>query len=84
MTETQLLTIASALVAVLFGLLTTVLGWLGSKIYSKLDEVVGALQSVRSELHERITDTDRRHQDQYVEIDRRLTTIETRCEGRHP
>lgn len=72
MNETQLLTIASSLVATLFGLLVVVLGWLGSKIYTKLDEMSITMHSIASDLHERIND-----------LDRRVTKVETRCENNH-
>jgi len=66
--ETQLLTIASSLVATLFGILIMVLGWLGNKTYSKLDEISRNLIVMASELHDRING-----------IDVRLTVVETRC-----
>lgn len=72
MSETQLLTIASSLVATLFGLLVTVLGWLGSKIYTKLDEMSNTMHSIASDLNERIND-----------LDRRVTVVETRCDNNH-
>jgi len=72
MSETQLLTIASSLVATLFGLLVTVLGWIGSKIYTKLDEMSNTMHSIASDLHERIND-----------LDRRVTVVETRCDNNH-
>lgn len=60
MSETMLLTIASSLVATLFGLLILVLGWLGNKTYNKLDEISGNLIKMAGELHTRINGLDRR------------------------
>lgn len=60
MTETMLLTIASSLVAALFGLLVMVLGWLGSRVYTKLDEISSNLVKMAGELHTRINGLDRR------------------------
>lgn len=71
-TEAYLLTIAGGLVAVLFGLLCALIGWLGSKALGKLDEVVLMLDKVSSELHNRITG-----------IDKRLVRVETRCQFQH-
>lgn len=71
MDDTSVLTLALALVAVLFGLLTTVLGWMGNKVYSKLDEMSKSLNTIKAELHQRIAG-----------IDRRVTVIETRLELR--
>jgi hypothetical protein len=83
MTETQLLTTASALLAAMFGLLTAVLGWVGSRMYGKLDEVVKALGNVKDELHERITTTDRRHTDNFADLEHRVVALETRCTFYH-
>lgn len=60
MTETMLLTLASSLVATLFGLLVLIVGWLGNKLYSKLDEMSKNLVAMAGELHGRINDIDRR------------------------
>jgi hypothetical protein len=83
MTETQLLTLASALLAAMFGLLTAVLGWVGSRMYGKLDEVVRALGTVKDELHDRITTTDRRHSDNFSGLEQRVVALETRCHFFH-
>lgn len=71
MTETQLLTIASSLVAALFGLLVAILGWIGSKVYQKLVEISKNLIEMAGELHGRING-----------LDRRVTRVETHCEER--
>lgn len=60
MMDVTLLTIASSLVATLFALLILVLGWLGNKTYSKLDEISKNLIEMAGELHERINGIDRR------------------------
>ena len=60
MNDTILLTIASSLVATLFGLLVAVLAWIGNKIYTKLDDLNNTMLRVESDLHGRITDLDRR------------------------
>jgi hypothetical protein len=54
MTETQLLTVAASLVACMFGLLATVIGWMGSRAINALDSMKEKLNEVASELHERI------------------------------
>lgn len=94
MNETQLLTMAAALVAAMFGLLATVLGWIGSRAINKLDEVVKAVGAVKFELHDMLSNhekknaedfsiQERRVSDQFVEHDRRITRIESRCQIRH-
>lgn len=67
MSDTTLLTIASSLVATLFGILVLIIGWLGNKFYGKLDEISKNLVAMAGELHERING-----------IDRRLVRVETR------
>ncbi len=66
MVEAQILTMATTLVATLFALLVTVLGWIGNKIYTKLDEVNQTMRQIEKDLGIRLHD-----------IDRRLTKIET-------
>lgn len=70
--ETQLLTLAGMLVAALFGVLTTIVGWMGSRVIQKLEDVVDKLNEVAGELHERING-----------LDRRITVVETRCGAQH-
>jgi cell division protein FtsB len=72
MNEATLLTIALSLVAVLFGLLVSILAWIGGRLYNKLDEIVKSLGSVASELHGRINT-----------IDRRVTVIEAQNEAKN-
>lgn len=71
MSETQLLAISASLVATLFGLLVAIIGWLGNKFYSKLDEISKNLVLMAGELHERING-----------LDRRVTRVETQYEDR--
>lgn len=68
MPDTLLLTVAASLVATLFGLLVALLAWLGNKIYNKLEEMARTMQTIASDLHERIND-----------LDKRVTVVETRC-----
>jgi len=60
MDHTNLLTTASALVATLFGLLTVVIGWMGSRVISKQDETIAKIEAVKDELHQKITNLDSR------------------------
>lgn len=71
MSDTQLLAISASLVATLFGVLVTVLGWLGNKFYVKLDEISKNLVDMAGELHDRING-----------LDRRVTKVETQYEER--
>ena len=70
MSETQLLTIASALVAAMFGLLCTIIAWIGGKAINSIDSMRDKLSEVAGELHDRING-----------LDRRVTVVETRCDN---
>lgn len=71
MNETALLALSASLVATLFGLLVAIIGWLGSKIYSKLDELGNTMRRIENDLHERIS-----------ALDKRVTRVETQFELR--
>jgi hypothetical protein len=66
MNENFVITIATSLVAVFFGLLVAVLGWIGNKIYTSLENLSRGLRDMEKELMLRLTD-----------MDRRITRIET-------
>jgi hypothetical protein len=73
MSETQLLTMAAGLVATLFGLLCMILGWIGNKLFGKLEDMAKGLSDMASELHEKLN-----------ALDRRVTVVETKCHTNHP
>ena len=66
MEAVQFVAVASSIAAALFSVLIAVLGWLGNKIYTKLESLSDAMDAVKDELHERIN-----------KIDRRVTRVET-------
>ena len=66
MSETQLIAISGAVLAAMFGLLTAILGWIGSKMYAKMEEISKTMRDIAGDLHERING-----------IDRRVTVVET-------
>ena len=72
MTETQLLTISSALVAAMFGILCAIIAWIGGKAINSIDSMRDKLSEVAGELHDRING-----------LDRRVTVVETRCDSHH-
>ena len=72
MNDAQLLTIACSLVATLFGILVAIIGWGGSRVISKLEDVANKLNTMAVELHGRI-----------IDIDVRVSVIETKCETNH-
>ena len=60
MNENLIITVATSLVAVFFGLLVAVLGWLGNKIYTSLENVSRGLREMEREIGLRLSDMDRR------------------------
>lgn len=68
MSEAQLLGIALALVAAMFGILCAILGWLGSMIYKKVDEMSTNFVEMAAELHTKINGIDKR----VVEVETKL------------
>ena len=68
MSDTQLLTISAQLVAALFGILIMLLGWLGSKLYSKLESMSDAFNEIKHEIQK---------------IDNRVTRLEERSRYEH-
>lgn len=63
------LTIASTLVATLFGMLVALITYIGSNVIDELKQLNLKLQEVASDLHTRITG-----------LDLRLTKVETKIE----
>lgn len=70
MTETQMLIMAASLVATMFGLLATVIGWIGNRAINSIDQMKNKLSEVAGELHSRING-----------IDGRLVRVETKLEN---
>ena len=60
MSDNLIISIATSLVAVFFGLLVAVLGWIGNKIYASLENVSRGLRDMEKELMLKLTDMDRR------------------------
>ncbi len=51
MESNDVLTLAASLVGVLFGILSVVIGWIGSRITTKQDEMMSKLDLFKDELH---------------------------------
>ena len=66
-----MLTIAASLVATMFGLLISILGWMGNKVYSKMEEMGVTLHKIAGDLHQKIES-----------LDRRITVVEVKQERR--
>ena len=60
MTDQAFTALMLSLVGTFFGLLVAVLGWIGNKIYSKLDEMNSSLTKLDRDLTLRMHDIDKR------------------------
>lgn len=66
--EAVLLQIALTIAGGLFVVLITIVGWIGSRIHARLDEMSKALQAIERDLRKDL-----------VNLDRRLYAIESQC-----
>lgn len=71
MNEDILFSLALSLVGALFGILTIVVGWIGSNVIKRLDILAEKLTAVAGELHDRINNLDTRLVRVETQIDRR-------------
>lgn len=60
MTDAAFISILLSLVATLFALLVCVMGWIGSKLYQRVNEMASSMQNIERDLHGKIVDLDRR------------------------
>jgi len=67
-----MLGLAGALIAAVFGVLVAVLGWLGNKLYTKVDEIAKTMHQIAAGLHDKINDHGER-----------LTRLEAGCSSNH-
>ncbi len=67
---TQLLTMAGSLIVALFGVISSIIVWVGSRIINKQDAMNTKLDTLKDEVHHRINN---------IEI--RLVRVETRVNG---
>ena len=65
------ITILLSLVATLFGVLIVILGWMGSRVYSRLQELVRAMHNIEVDIYGKISN-----------LDRRITVVETTIQHR--
>lgn len=52
--ENILVTISFSVVAALFGILTAVIGWLGSRVMVKQDNLLNSVNDLKHDLHDQI------------------------------
>ena len=71
MNDDMLFSLSMSLVGTLFGILTLVVGWIGSNVIKRLDILAEKLTAVAGELHDRINNLDTRLVRVETQIDRR-------------
>ncbi len=52
-------------------------------IKTEIRDIKGQLTKIEGDLHRRMSDVDRRHETQYVDLDRRITSVESKCAVRY-
>jgi predicted PurR-regulated permease PerM len=73
----------TGIISAIFFLLVGVVGWIGARIFSKLDSLSEQMTSISAGLQKQITDGDNILHHRVNEIDRRVTRVETRCSIEH-
>lgn len=79
MTETYILFIFGALLSSIGGMIAFIL----HGIKGEIKDVNDKLEKIEGDLHRRVSEVDRRHQDHMVEIDQRLAKVEARWDLQH-
>lgn len=59
-------------IGAVLALLAVIIGWIGNRIHNRLDEIGQSLASIEKDLRDDLTS-----------LDRRVTTIETKCAINH-
>lgn len=60
MTDQAFIALSLSLVGTFFGILVAMLGWIGNKIYSKLEEMNNGLNKLDKDLTAKVHDIDKR------------------------
>ena len=72
-----------ALVGALFFMLISVLAWIGNRVHSRLDNLTATVENKIDQIHEVLTKIERDMRDDLVNLDRRISKLETRCDLVH-
>ena len=79
MTEAHLTSVVNGLWVILMG----VLGWIGVRIFNKLDKLSEQMAAVSDGLQKQISDGDNILHGRITELGERVTRVETRCQIEH-
>lgn len=77
MLEKELLT----LFVFTFGVLITVLGWIGARVHSKLDELTKTIDSKLTAVDNKLGGIERDLRQDLAQLDRRVTRVESHIES---
>jgi sensor domain CHASE-containing protein len=72
-----------ALVGVLFFLLISVLAWIGNRVHSRLDNLTATVDDKFERIHTVLSAIEKDMRNDLTDLDRRVSTIETRCSFNH-
>lgn len=73
----------TSIIAAIFFILVGLVGWIGARIFGKLDSLSEQMSSITAGLQKQITDGDNILHHRVNEVDRRLTRVETKCSIEH-
>lgn len=78
MTPAEFSSILLAVLSAVFVLLITVLGWIGSRVHSRLDNLYEVLDTKLGAMDSKLGGIEHDLRDELTSLDRRITRIESR------
>jgi hypothetical protein len=70
--------------SIVMGILIMVLGWIGSRVHTKLDDLAARMEVRLDGLNRTLNSIERDLRGDLVSLDRRVTRVEARCDEIHP
>lgn len=71
------------IIGAIWMLLSGIIGWIGIRIFSKLDHLSEQMTDIHAGLQKQLTEGDNILHGRINEMDRRVTRVETRCSIEH-
>lgn len=72
-----------ALLGIFFTLLVSVLAWIGNRVHTRLDALTSTVDTKFNELHTVLSSIERDLRGDLVDLDRRVSSLEGRCNAVH-
>jgi sensor domain CHASE-containing protein len=72
-----------ALIGVMFFLLISVLAWIGNRVHTRLDNLTATVDAKFEQIHTVLSSIERDLRGDLVDLDRRISRLETRCDLHH-